>query len=100
MTALLFGTIPGGHHKIKDQLCTGKIAPSLDLARCLLDGSTDRPCTSCRASQKSCPNFVLSVGQELKNWLAANRVQCRAQVETVDKTGVEMEALTAVQWAC
>jgi cyclic pyranopterin phosphate synthase len=28
---------------------------------------------------------------------AANRVHCRAQVETVGKTGVEMEALTAVQ---
>jgi cyclic pyranopterin phosphate synthase len=26
-----------------------------------------------------------------------NSVHCRAQVETVDKTGVEMEALTAVQ---
>ena len=28
---------------------------------------------------------------------AANKVHCRAQVETVGKTGVEMEALTAVQ---
>lgn len=28
---------------------------------------------------------------------AANTVHCRAQVETVGKTGVEMEALTAVQ---
>lgn len=28
---------------------------------------------------------------------AASSVQCRAQVETVGKTGVEMEALTAVQ---
>jgi cyclic pyranopterin phosphate synthase len=28
---------------------------------------------------------------------AANSVHCRAQVETVGKTGVEMEALTAVQ---
>jgi cyclic pyranopterin monophosphate synthase len=28
---------------------------------------------------------------------AANAVHCRAQVETVGKTGVEMEALTAVQ---
>jgi cyclic pyranopterin phosphate synthase len=28
---------------------------------------------------------------------AANRVHCRAQVETYGKTGVEMEALTAVQ---
>jgi cyclic pyranopterin phosphate synthase len=28
---------------------------------------------------------------------AASSVHCRAQVETVGKTGVEMEALTAVQ---
>ena len=28
---------------------------------------------------------------------AASRVHCRAQVETIGKTGVEMEALTAVQ---
>lgn len=28
---------------------------------------------------------------------AASTVHCRAQVETVGKTGVEMEALTAVQ---
>ena len=28
---------------------------------------------------------------------AANSVHCRAQVETIGKTGVEMEALTAVQ---
>ena len=28
---------------------------------------------------------------------AASSVHCRAQVETIGKTGVEMEALTAVQ---
>jgi cyclic pyranopterin phosphate synthase len=37
------------------------------------------------------------VGQELVFNAAANSVHCRAQVETVGKTGVEMEALTAVQ---
>jgi cyclic pyranopterin phosphate synthase len=29
-----------------------------------------------------------------------NSVHCRAQVETYGKTGVEMEALTAVQVGC
>ena len=37
------------------------------------------------------------MGQEEVFDAAANAVHCRAQVETVGKTGVEMEALTAVQ---
>jgi cyclic pyranopterin phosphate synthase len=37
------------------------------------------------------------VGQETFSKAAASSVHCQAQVETVGKTGVEMEALTAVQ---
>ena len=46
---------------------------------------------------KSCPNFVPISGTRTVIFEAANSVHCRAQVETIGKTGVEMEALTAVQ---
>ena len=43
------------------------------------------------------PLALTKVGVEFEIDAAANSVHCRAQVETVGKTGVEMEALTAVQ---
>ena len=43
------------------------------------------------------PLALTRVAVEFEIDAAANSVQCRAQVETVGKTGVEMEALTAVQ---
>jgi cyclic pyranopterin phosphate synthase len=50
------------------------------------------------AGQKSCPNFVPICGTKNFETDEANvTVHCKAQVETYGKTGVEMEALTAVQ---
>lgn len=43
------------------------------------------------------PLALTRVAVEFEVDEAANSVHCRAQVETVGKTGVEMEALTAVQ---
>ena len=43
------------------------------------------------------PLALTRVAVEFEVDQAANSVHCRAQVETVGKTGVEMEALTAVQ---
>ena len=43
------------------------------------------------------PLALTRVTVEFEIDAAANSVHCRAQVETVGKTGVEMEALTAVQ---
>ena len=43
------------------------------------------------------PLALTKVGVEFEIDAAASSVHCRAQVETVGKTGVEMEALTAVQ---
>jgi cyclic pyranopterin phosphate synthase len=43
------------------------------------------------------PLPITRVAVEFEVDQAANCVHCRAQVETVGKTGVEMEALTAVQ---
>jgi cyclic pyranopterin monophosphate synthase len=43
------------------------------------------------------PLALTRVTVEFEVDTAANSVHCRAQVETVGKTGVEMEALTAVQ---
>jgi cyclic pyranopterin phosphate synthase len=43
------------------------------------------------------PLALTRVSVEFEIDAADNRVRCRAQVETVGKTGVEMEALTAVQ---
>ena len=43
------------------------------------------------------PLALTKVGVEFEIDAAANSVHCRAQVETVGRTGVEMEALTAVQ---
>ena len=43
------------------------------------------------------PLALTRVAVEFEIDAAANSVHCRAQVETVGKTGVEMEALTAVQ---
>lgn len=43
------------------------------------------------------PLALTRVAVEFEIDEAANSVHCRAQVETVGKTGVEMEALTAVQ---
>ena len=45
------------------------------------------------------PLALTKVAVEFEIDTAGNRVHCRAQVETVGKTGVEMEALTAVQVA-
>ncbi|MET3134842.1 cyclic pyranopterin phosphate synthase [Oxalobacteraceae bacterium GrIS 1.11] len=43
------------------------------------------------------PLALTRVSVEFETDTAANSVHCRAQVETVGKTGVEMEALMAVQ---
>jgi cyclic pyranopterin phosphate synthase len=43
------------------------------------------------------PLALTRVAVEFETDEAASSVHCRAQVETVGKTGVEMEALTAVQ---
>jgi cyclic pyranopterin phosphate synthase len=43
------------------------------------------------------PLAITRVTVEFEVDQAANSVHCRAQVETIGKTGVEMEALTAVQ---
>ena len=43
------------------------------------------------------PLPITKVAVDFEIDAAANAVHCRAQVETVGKTGVEMEALTAVQ---
>jgi len=43
------------------------------------------------------PLAITRVAVDFEIDAAANSVHCRAQVETVGKTGVEMEALTAVQ---
>jgi cyclic pyranopterin phosphate synthase len=43
------------------------------------------------------PLAITRVAVDFEVDQAANSVHCRAQVETVGKTGVEMEALTAVQ---
>jgi cyclic pyranopterin monophosphate synthase len=43
------------------------------------------------------PLALTKVAVEFEIDTARNSVHCRAQVETVGKTGVEMEALTAVQ---
>ena len=43
------------------------------------------------------PLALTKVGVEFEIDAAASSVHCRAQVETIGKTGVEMEALTAVQ---
>ena len=43
------------------------------------------------------PLALTRVTVEFKIDAAANSVHCRAQAETIGKTGVEMEALTAVQ---
>ncbi len=43
------------------------------------------------------PLAITKVAVEFEVDQAANSVHCRAQVETYGKTGVEMEALTAVQ---
>ena len=43
------------------------------------------------------PLPITRVAVDFEVYAAANSVHCRAQVETVGKTGVEMEALTAVQ---
>jgi len=43
------------------------------------------------------PLAITRVAVDFEVDAAANSVHCRAQVETVGKTGVEMEALTAVQ---
>ena len=43
------------------------------------------------------PIAITRVGVEFDVDRAANAVRCTAQVETVGRTGVEMEALTAVQ---
>ena len=43
------------------------------------------------------PLAITRVGVDFEIDVAASSVHCRAQVETVGKTGVEMEALTAVQ---
>ena len=43
------------------------------------------------------PLPITRVVVEFEIDIAANRVQCTAQVETWGRTGVEMEALTAVQ---
>ncbi len=43
------------------------------------------------------PLALTKVGVEFEIDTAASSVHCRAQVETIGKTGVEMEALTAVQ---
>ncbi|MCM5679098.1 cyclic pyranopterin monophosphate synthase MoaC [Schlegelella sp. S2-27] len=43
------------------------------------------------------PLPLTRVAVELEPDEAASRVHCRAQVETLGRTGVEMEALTAVQ---
>ena len=43
------------------------------------------------------PLAITRVAVDFEVDAAANAVHCRAQVETVGKTGVEMEALTAVQ---
>ena len=45
------------------------------------------------------PLPITKVAVEFEVDTSANAVHCRAQVETVGKTGVEMEALTAVQVA-
>jgi cyclic pyranopterin phosphate synthase len=43
------------------------------------------------------PLAITRVAVDFEVDAASNSVHCRAQVETVGKTGVEMEALTAVQ---
>jgi cyclic pyranopterin phosphate synthase len=43
------------------------------------------------------PLAITRVAVDFEVDQAANSVHCRAQVETIGKTGVEMEALTAVQ---
>ncbi len=43
------------------------------------------------------PLPITRVAVDFETDAAANSVHCRAQVETIGKTGVEMEALTAVQ---
>ncbi|WP_426107151.1 cyclic pyranopterin monophosphate synthase MoaC [Massilia sp. TSP1-1-2] len=43
------------------------------------------------------PLAITRVAVEFEIDQAGNSVHCRAQVETIGKTGVEMEALTAVQ---
>ncbi len=43
------------------------------------------------------PLAITRVAVDFELDQAANQVHCRAQVETIGKTGVEMEALTAVQ---
>ena len=43
------------------------------------------------------PLALTRVTVDFETDVAANKVHCRAQVETVGQTGVEMEALTAVQ---
>lgn len=43
------------------------------------------------------PLAITRVAVDFETDAAGNAVHCRAQVETVGKTGVEMEALTAVQ---
>jgi cyclic pyranopterin monophosphate synthase len=43
------------------------------------------------------PLPITRVAVEFEIEAAANRVRCTAQVETLGRTGVEMEALTAVQ---
>jgi len=53
--------------------------------------------TALRQGKNPVPILSHSVGQERRFLLTRNSVHCRAQVETIGKTGVEMEALTAVQ---
>jgi cyclic pyranopterin phosphate synthase len=43
------------------------------------------------------PIAITRVGVELEIVADANEVRCTAEVETIGRTGVEMEALTAVQ---
>ncbi|MEO7494985.1 MAG: cyclic pyranopterin monophosphate synthase MoaC, partial [Massilia sp.] len=43
------------------------------------------------------PLALTRVAVDFETDVATSSVHCRAQVETVGKTGVEMEALTAVQ---
>lgn len=45
------------------------------------------------------PLTLTRIAVELQPLTAANAVRCQATAETVDRTGVEMEALTAVQVA-
>jgi hypothetical protein len=89
--------IPGGHHKINTEFWTGKIALFPYLGEDLLRGSADWPYTRGRQGKNPVPILSHSVGQEREFSCLHVSIHCRAQVETYGKTGVEMEALTAVQ---